>query len=454
MLAYRPPVTHGEDDAGLPPPDEKADVLRAASPPPELIEPPRPSVVKWRVALLVGIALALLVPVAALARTSTDLPRAAAAVSQSVEAPTAEASEARAPTVWERIATVLYAQSQALVAGDLAGYLAPIEPGNAGLRDAFTRRFASLRALQVATWDQTPGSVAEGPETWGMDLTVTYCFVTRDCPKVTIRLTTRWVVTPAAVWLRQYDNVHNDRVLPWDVSDLRASVGRRVIVATTAKFASRLPAIVTAADKAADVADRFARWGPPPNRYLVFIAGPDEWAKWYSGEKSKWVAGYATRVSFDVTDVVLNANRVPNGQAGYVLRHELAHVVTLNSADEGGNWWLVEGIAEYVRVAGGGTPFDGVSDVRRYVRSGRWSGGVALDAPAENASVYDVRGYYGIAYLAVRRIADRYGEAKMLEFFDLAERKGMTLEQASTQALGADWGAVAADCAHYVRSRT
>ena len=104
-------------------------------------------------------------------------------------------------------------------------------------------------------------------------------------------------------------------------------------------------------------------------------------------------------------------------------------------------------------MAGGGIAFDGVADVRRFVRSGRWSGDVALSEPTADTSAEDVAGRYGIAYLTVRRIADRYGEAKMLDFFDQAERRGLTLETASQSALGAEWWVVAADCAKYIRSR-
>src|SRR5690348_17767800 len=96
---------------------------------------------------------------------------------------------------------------------------------------------------------------------------------------------------------------------------------------------------------------------------------------------------------------------------------------------------------------------DGIADVRKFVQSGRWSGEVALTEPPENASNTEVNGRYGVAYLAIKRIADKYGEDKMLAFFDLAERQGRSLPKAAEGALGADWDQVAADCADYVKAR-
>jgi hypothetical protein len=396
----------------------------------------------------------VLVPVVAFARTAVTPARAlASSAAGSVESPSPSVS--RTPDVGERIEAAFDAQAKALLAGDLTGYTAAIEPANAELREVFTHRFGSLRALQVSRWEVQAGAMAQGVDNvWAMQVVIRYCFVTPDCVPVPMQVSTHWAVTPSEVWLRKYDNVDDDLVRPWDVSDLRAAVGRRVILATTAKYASRLPAMLAAADKAADVADRYAKWTKPPGRYLVLLAGPDEWAKWYNGQQSNWVAGYAMHVSLDVADVVLNANRVTTAETGYVLRHELAHVATLNGArNRAGSWWLTEGVAEYVRVVGGGTAFDGIADVRRFVRSGRWSGDVALGRPADTASLRDVTGRYGIAYLAVRRLADRFGEEKMLLFFDSAERQGNALDVASKLAFGTEWSAVAADCAQYVRSR-
>jgi hypothetical protein len=226
-----------------------------------------------------------------------------------------------------------------------------------------------------------------------------------------------------------------------------------VVLATTPRYAGRLPGMLAAAERAAAVADRYAKWGGPPARYFVFLAGPDEWTKWYGVKQASWVAAYAMPLSDQVTEVVLNASRVDVMQTADVLRHELTHVVTLTGTRQAyeHTWWLVEGVAEYVRLVGGKAGFDGAADLRRFIHSGRWTGAVALDDPAAGATDTDVRAGYGVAFLAVRRIAERFGEQRMLDFFGAVVRDGVAVEQAAPAALGAPWDDVAADCAQYVR---
>jgi len=97
---------------------------------------------------------------------------------------------------------------------------------------------------------------------------------------------------------------------PWEVSDLRVTVGERVIVAAPPRYAGRLATALAGAEKAAAVADRYARWGPPPGRYLVYLAGPDEWGRWYGVSQASWVAGYAMPVSDQDTEIILNAQKI------------------------------------------------------------------------------------------------------------------------------------------------
>jgi Peptidase of plants and bacteria len=229
-----------------------------------------------------------------------------------------------------------------------------------------------------------------------------------------------------------------------------------VIVATTAQYAARLPALLAAAERAATVTDRFAKWGKPPGRYVVYLAGRSEWGKWYGVPQQPWVAAFAMPLTDVATEVVLNVDNVDSRDVTDVLRHELTHVVTLAGVDRtyAHSWWLVEGVAEYVRVTGGARPFDGLGDVRRYVHSGLWSGDVALDSPPAGATAGDVNGRYGVAYLAVKRLADRFGEAKMLAFFGAVVRDGMALDKAALSVLGVAWAEVRADCAAAVRARS
>jgi hypothetical protein len=435
-------------------------------------------VTRFRLALLVAIAVALLAAPAAVAFEAVqwaaatpprarylEPPLAAPRVADRENAPADAQSAAPRPparaepkALADQIADALGRQEAALLAGDAAGFLAPVDPANTALRGELSRRFTALRAMRVAVWDETatgpPARAADG--SWAVPTQLTYCFVVPDCLPLRLPVTTRWTDANGVLSLVGFGAASGDDLgpRPWEVSDLRAAVGARVVVATTARYASRLPSVLVAAEKAAAVADRYARWEKPPGRYVIYMAGSEEWGLWYGIKQQSWVAAFAMPLTDTSTEIVLNVDHVGVRDVTDILRHELTHVVTLagvgRSYDR--SWWLVEGIAEYVRVTGGSRPFDGLGDLRKFVYSGRWSGETALDGPPPDVSASDVNGRYAVAYLAVRRLAERFGEDKMLAFFGAVARDGQPLAEAAPAVFGVPWDDVAADCARAVRT--
>jgi hypothetical protein len=242
---------------------------------------------------------------------------------------------------------------------------------------------------------------------------------------------------------------------PWEISALKAAVGKRAIVATTNRYASRLPALLKQAETAAAVADKFAIAGKKPDRYRIFVAGPSEWKKWYGGDLPDWSVGFATPVGSERMEVVLNANEIQNSFLDEVLRHEMGHVATLptDRYQHDGNFWLIEGIAEYIQESGRAvTRYDGRSAVRRFVNAGKWDGSVTVSEPGEDAPDWQVAARYGIGYYAVRRMAERFGRAKMVAFFTAVVLEGnASLDAAARKAFGVSWSNVNNDCAKYVR---
>jgi hypothetical protein len=231
-------------------------------------------------------------------------------------------------------------------------------------------------------------------------------------------------------------------------------IGNRVIVAGTKRWANRLQGVLNSAERAAAVTDRYAKWTAVPTRYVVYVAGPDEWARWYGVRQAAWVAAYAMPLTDTYTEIVLNATKVGTAEAREVLQHEFTHVVTLSGVQRTFNdsWWMIEGIAEYVQnVKAPLGLYRALGDGRRYVRSGAWDGTVALGEPDSQASAAEANGRYAVAFLAVRRMVDRYGEQHMLEFFDAVARNGRGLEAASATAYGQPWATVSDDCARYIR---
>ncbi len=368
----------------------------------------------------------------------------------------AERTDTRQASVRESIDDALRSLSAAVPAGDEEAFLAVAD--GAGVRAELARRFRALRALQVITWhaERAGAPTLAGDRTWSTPVRIRHCVAVPDCDSQAVTVATRWRESSSRLRLVAIEASGADDLgpRPWEVSELRTLAGRRVLVAAVPKHAGRLPAVLAAAEKAAALADRYARWSEAPGRYVVYLAGPDEFNRWYGIRHSPWVAGYAMPLTDVDTEVVLNGDRLDGGDGLQVLAHEFAHVATLAGARASNpdRWWLVEGMAEYVRVAGQPvSAYDGLRDVRQVVQSGRWSGGIAASEPGANVSGADANGLYGVAYLSVRRIAERYGEPKLLEFFAAVAREGQPLDEASESVLGRPWDAVSAELAAYVR---
>jgi hypothetical protein len=119
--------------------------------------------------------------------------------------------------------------------------------------------------------------------------------------------------------------------------------------------------------------------------------------------------------------------------------------------DYSGQWWLVEGIAEYVRMVGRPlSEYELLSASRRYVHAGNPTEVRELTEPTSSASTEDASGRYGVAFLSVRWLAERFGEEKMLRFFDKVVREGTAVQVAAADEFAVDWGEITGDCAGYV----
>ncbi|MGC9670157.1 hypothetical protein ACNTMW_26890 [Planosporangium sp. 12N6] len=395
---------------------------------------------------------------AAMAMRQQSAPGAAPGAEPAVAAgAAARATVIRRSRVRAALQAALDAQAAALLRGDEAGFLAPVDAGATALVDELRRRFGVLRALRVAGWTETLGGEPEPVDGgWRVVVRIGYCFVVVGCEPVTVPVVTRWTDRAGSPSLVEFGTSAGADLgpRPWEVSDLRVAVGRRVLIAAPPRYADRLGTLLEAAEAAASIADRYARWSAPPGRYLVAIAGPDEWRRWYGVHQADWVAGYAMPVADHDTEIVLNGQRVDGAEVVDTLRHEFTHVVTLDRVgrDYSGQWWLVEGIAEYVRMVGRPlADYELLGVSRRYVRAGHATDVGSLAEPPADAPAEDAAGRYGIAFLTVRCLAERFGEERLLRFFDRVVRHGAPVAEAAVVALGRDWAGTAGGCAGYVR---
>lgn len=393
------------------------------------------------------------------------------------------------PNTTSMIGPSLDRQAEMLLAGDEQGWLAPLDPENADLMKIYINQFETLRLLgvvgfklvvdQLELFQLTPGAAEVT-----LDVFFGFCAQTSLCPEADDRpvngLLPTEGYTATLTWTRQPDRrylisrfvlveEHKAAVAegrkdllgkyptnsfpPWLTDDLTFASGEKVVVAAPAALAGDLDRVVAMADDAAEQVARFARW-TQPSRYVIYLAGPSEFLRWYGPEERADVSGFAARVGKTASPVVINYRDVPADRLGHVLRHELAHVNTLLGAPYPGyHDALIEGIAEYA--AFDGQPIAGyerLDALRRFLRAG-WDGDIDR-LFRDSADPLHRSAVYAIGLLTWRCLAERYGEEAMFVFATDTLQVGFRPEEVSVEVFGAEWTDIKRACAQYVRDVT
>jgi hypothetical protein len=393
------------------------------------------------------------------------------------------------PNTTSMIGPSLDRQAEMLLAGDEQGWLAPVDPQDADLQAMYRNQFQTLRFLGVVSFqpvvDQlelfllTPGAAEVT-----LDVFFGFCVQTPSCPEADDRPVNGQVptegYTATLTWTRQVDSRYlitgfvlvqeheaavasgdkdllgkypTNRFPPWLTDELTFQAGETVVVAAPPSLADELDRVVALADDAAERVARFARW-TQPSRYVIYLATPSQWQRWYGPEDRPDVWGFAARVGVTAVPVVINYQAIAADQLSHVLRHELGHVNTLLGAPYLSHHdALIEGIAEYA--AFDGQPianYDRLDALRRFLRAG-WDGDIdrlfrASDDPLHRSAVYS------IGFLTWRCLAERYGEEAMFVFATDTLRVGFRPEEVSVEVLGAEWTDIKRACAQYIRDAT
>jgi hypothetical protein len=414
-----------------------------------------------RIILLVVVA-ALIVGLPGAAAAWSLIPRTHSIVLPPMPTPSAppapptavgEMTDARRDVVRTGIFAGAKQLSEAMLARDEARFLSV--SGSPAARAMLRRVFHNLTQMHVTRYDVGAGVPAKGgkPGQWKADLSIDVCFVVPGCTASTRVLEPAvWQDTEAGTKLVSLSKSANgdgwfDRTQPWEVTDLYAAVGDRVVVAAAASQRGRLPSALAAAKKAISQADAYAV-GAKPEAYVSYLAGPAEWKTWFGFVEPKWAAGYTTPVNDRGAAVVVNCRVVSASFLPSLLRHEFTHAASVYGTHYWKNlWWLIEGYAENAEHE---LSWDGSSVTRRYVDSG-WNGRLPMTGPSYDASNATVTGQYGVAFLAVYRLEQRFGRAALIDFFNNVVRGGVRPETVSSDVFHTGWAAVQSDLLRYIK---
>lgn len=376
--------------------------------------------------------------------------------SPTVSTKAGETGLSRAMDLHTLVNALLDKSEKALMAGDLDGFLKPATQDAS--RDELSRRFRNLLALKVTQFNYAASVPLHdaGSGQWTTRVQVVFCFVVTTCGGEQVEETMVWADResgPELVSVAAPKDVKSwfGSAQPWELSDLHVLQQDRVLVATTARLAPRLPQLLREALEAATVADTFITAGRKPTIYRVYLADTADWKVWYDGDPPKWSAGYATPTGAYQSDIVINNAKVRTSDYNEILRHEMTHVSTVRGLHTWkDNWWLIEGIADLAS----GQQYSGsvwASETRSYVR-GKWDKKLPLERPASDASDSEARARYGVAYLAIRAIDEKYGRDKLLEFFTVTVVTGKPARAAAELSLGTTWDELQTYCVNYIRA--
>jgi hypothetical protein len=231
---------------------------------------------------------------------------------------------------------------------------------------------------------------------------------------------------------------------PWEAGDLVFAQGRRVTVGAPRQLAGSLAEVVTIADRAAVVDDRYAALaGNRQTRYRIFLATDELWRTWYGAKATEWAVGYMQPLGSAGADVVLNPGRIHRRSAlREVIQHELGHVATIGGVTPGAaDMWLVEGVAEYI----GAQPRRAADTYNRSVL--RRSASLVARPLPDGAGREQVAAFYAHGHFAVDCLATRFGEPRTMEFVRLRLRLGNSLDVAARSVFGRSFAAVDHVCA-------
>jgi hypothetical protein len=384
------------------------------------------------------------------------------------------------------------ARSQALKAGDRAGFLAAVDPR---LHTQQGRLFDNLRKLEFTTGDYvTIDQRGRSADRFGRGVTVDVDVAWRHriagYDPEPVDEWYRWTITKkdassppsiTAVTAAPAGAASASRSVmypaPWDAwKDMRVVRTAHTLLLVDAPMLRRAEQLAPVAEKAASTVlaawadakvqgrafDRFVTVLVPDKKQLTTMYQVIDGESPEAGRMMPMpVVGTDDRTGTTRTVVDTSSSFFTGrGDAGEIFRHEYAHAViegmaTTDHPDAnvvtGLQTWVIEGFAEYVANRGGGAGMRAAAGEAR-VRAG-FDGELPPPGEWESTEPGVVSHYYYLAHQAFRYIAQRHGgPAKAFGFAAAYYRGGASLDEILQRELGVDRAAFESGWAQFVRA--
>ena len=360
----------------------------------------------------------------------------------------AAAAEQTAAEQTAAVRNLLAARSAAVVSGDLRRWTATIEPSAGDFAARQDALFATLTGLPHASWTYRyagrgpalpPSRARElGDGAFIAKVRLSYRLagvdsveVRRDHSVTLARHGEQWLIADED----DAGKLGRQVVDPWDLGEVDVVKGRSSLVLTRPGSAGLSGShLAGLADRAVEQVQEL--WpGPWPGQVVVIVpadvaemarlvhdggalsdvAGLGQLAAVTTGQPTGEAGGTTTGNRIVVNPTVF-AGLTETGRQ-VVLTHEATHVATRTLGGAPVPSWLSEGFADYVAYRATEIGVQQVAgDVLAQVRAG--GGPVRLPAEVDfDASRGPVSGSYALAWLAVRHIAQAYGQSRLVEFY-------------------------------------
>jgi hypothetical protein len=332
--------------------------------------------------------------------------------------------------------TLLSARAAALRARSKSAWMATLDAHGAAFRTRQSVEFDNLLKLPLSRFSYSapqpaPGLTVTrvhtvGPDAWAARVTGNYLLTGFDRGPLSFEATYTFVRRPGG-WRIADDT---DGVTPlqmWDLPGLRVIRGRSGIVVGNAPE-SRMREYGRIADVA--VGRVSGVWGKDWNSHVVIVTPStnSEFARLLLRSSDKGLDQVAA-----ITQGVIEPDRRAEGDRvvinpraftalqplgrRVVITHELTHIAARSSTTSPTPIWLTEGMADYVGYSGLGLARARVaSELLVLVRAGKGPKALPTDADFD-PSKGKIAPSYSASWLAVSRLVDLYGQARVVAFY-------------------------------------